>query len=182
MGVLQMKIYNEIDEGNKIAKKMLYFLLFAILPFLGIFFLYINDPEAPILNAIAASTSNLPAVLSFNNPLLSKVMDVYTKTSPLFAFVLFMVSYKNLSLKKESSACKALVILVLFTVFYAILIYSFLFTNTELTKSAKLLKLMSINDFYLAFFYVSLYSGIYIFSYLYMWFCIGTFRVVKERW
>ncbi|EDC8062304.1 colicin immunity protein, partial [Salmonella enterica subsp. enterica serovar Bareilly] len=42
-------------------------------------------------------------------------------------------------------------------------------------------RLMSENDLFLLFFYISLYAGIYIFSYLYLWFCVGTFRAFKER-
>ncbi|OON37138.1 hypothetical protein BTJ39_20670 [Izhakiella australiensis] len=59
----------------------------------GIFILYLYDPISPFLNAISTSTRNLPAVLSAKNPLLSKVMDVYTKTSPLLCF--FIITQTN---------------------------------------------------------------------------------------
>ncbi|EBW8699047.1 colicin immunity protein, partial [Salmonella enterica subsp. diarizonae serovar 16:z10:e,n,x,z15] len=70
---------------------------------------------------------------------------------------------------------------LLFTIIEIIIAYVFLFTNTELTTSSKLFRLMSENDLFLLFFYISLYAGIYIFSYLYLWFCVGTFRAFKER-
>ncbi|ENA2179267.1 colicin immunity protein Cui, partial [Escherichia coli] len=60
-------------------------------------------------------------------------------------------------------------------------IYAFLFADTELTSSAKMLKLMSVNIILLSFFYISLHSIIFIFSYLYFWFCIGSYRSFKEK-
>ncbi|EKF0883672.1 colicin immunity protein [Salmonella enterica subsp. enterica] len=176
-----MKTHNEIDEGNKIAKKMFYFLLISILPMLLIIATYIYNPTSGMLKYIELKASDLPSIYSLKNSILSKTLSTYVKTAPFVAFILFLTSHKNLRLKKDSSVHKALTIQVLFSIFYAILIYTFLLTNTELTKSAKLLKLMSTNDFYLSFFYISLYSGIYVFSYLYMWFFIGTYRILKER-
>lgn len=177
-----MKTHNEIDEGNKIAKKMFYFLFIAILPIFLIIAMYIYNPTSNILKYVELRASDLPAIYSLKNPILSKTLSVYVKTAPFVAFILFLISHKNLRLKKDSSAPKALITQILFSIFYATLIYTFLLTNTELTKSARLLKLMSINDFYLSFFYISLYAGIYVFSYLYMWFFIGTCRILKERW
>lgn len=176
-----MKAYNEVDEGNKVAKKMFCFLLIALLPFLLIIIAYVINPTSAILNDVALRTIELPAISSLKNPLLSKVMDVYVKTSPFVAFSLFLLTYKKLRLKENKSVYEILALHMLFTIFYVLFIYVFLFTNTELTTSVKLLKIMSTNDFYLIFFYVSLYSGIYVFSYLYMWFCTGTYRVFKER-
>lgn len=176
-----MNKHNEFHEGNRIAKKMFCFLLVALLPFLLIVAIYVINPTSGILNDVALKTIELPAIYSAKSPLLSKVMDVYVKTSPFVAFALFLLTYKKLRLKENKSAYEIIVVHVLFTIFYALFVYVFLFTDTELTTSAKLLKVMSTNDFYLTFFYVSLYAGIYVFSYLYMWFCIGTYRVFKER-
>nr|ULG19923.1 hypothetical protein 49p1_00223 [Yersinia frederiksenii] len=104
---------------------MLYILVIAIIPLLVILCLYLNNPESPTLNAIATGTSGLPAVLSTKNPLLSKVMDVYCKTAPLFAFILFLISRNNLKLKNEKDFFYALRTLFLFTAFYIIFIYSY---------------------------------------------------------
>lgn len=176
-----MKTYNEIDEGNKIAKKMFYILLIAILPILLIIAMYLYNPTSNILNYIELRGSNLPAIYSVKNLLLSKALSFYVKTSPFTATFLFLNTYKNLRLKRDKPAWHLLRINVLFTLFYAILIYLFLCTDTELTNSAKLLKLMSANNIFLSFFYISLYSIIFMFTYLYLWFCIGTYRAFKER-
>lgn len=160
---------------------MLFFLLPITLPFLLTLFIYINNPESQFLRAVLYYTKNFPAITSANNPLLSKVMDVYLKTAPFMAFVIFLKTHRYLKLKSNNTEHKTLLIYLLFSILYAVMIYVFLFTETELTESAKLLKLMSKNDISLTFFYISLYAGIYVFSYLYMWFCIGTYKFYRER-
>jgi hypothetical protein len=176
-----MSKYNELNEGNRIAKKMFAFLVAALLPFLCIVAIYVINPASGILNDVALKTIELPAIYSSKSPLLSKVMDVYVKTAPFVAFALFIFTYKTLRLKGNNPVYKVLALHVFFTIFYMLFVYVFLFTNTELTTSSKLLKLMSKNEISLTFFYVSLYAGVYVFSYLYMWFCIGTYRALKER-
>ncbi|HHR4183623.1 colicin immunity protein Cui [Citrobacter cronae] len=134
-----------------------------------------------MLYYIALKTSDLPNIYSLKTPAFSKTLSLYVKTAPFAAIFLFFNTYKNLRLKKDKSPWHLLKINILFTLFYAILIYLFLFTNTELTSSAKMLKLMSVNSILLSFFYISLYSIIFIFTFLYFWFCIGSYRAFKER-
>lgn len=171
----------EMDETNKAVIKMLWFLSLAIIPLFVVFVIYINNSHVEILNFIASSTINLPAVMSAKSPLLSKVMDVYVKTAPVFAFLVFLMTHEFLRLKREKSVWKALKIYVCFTIFYTIYIYTFLFANTELTTSAKLLKLASMNNFFLLIFYICLYAAIYSLTYLYLWMGIGIYRKFKER-
>jgi uncharacterized integral membrane protein len=177
-----MNTYNEFNEGNNAAKKMLFFLIPAILPLLLIFFIYANNPESQFLHSVLFYTKSLPAIISSNSPTLSKVMDAYVKTAPFMAFVIFLRTHSGLKMKNSNTASHTLLIYLLFSILYAVIIYVFLFTDTELTESVKLLKLMSTNELYLTFFYISLYSGIYVFSYLYLWFCIGTYKLYRERW
>ncbi|MDU7483723.1 MAG: colicin immunity protein Cui [Hafnia alvei] len=176
-----MKVNEKFEEGNRAAKKMLYALLILIVPILILSGLYIINPSSYVFYAIYDSTKNLPAILSQNNLLLSKSMDIYTKTAPLMAFFVFLLTYKKLCLRNDVSFLKITFLFLLFTIIEIIIIYVFLFTNTELTTSSKLFRLMSENNLFLLFFYISLYAGIYIFSYLYLWFCVGTFRAFKER-
>lgn len=176
-----MNAHHDFKEGNKAAKKMFCILLIALIPLFIILGIYLNDPRSPILHSISTSTHNLPAILSSKNLLLSKVMDVYTKTAPLFAIIFFSTSYKKLKLKDGQSAWHILSLHVLFTAFYLALIYSFLFTNTELTSSERMLKVISSNDFTLSLFFILLYTGIYIFSCLYLWLFSGMYRAFKER-
>lgn len=176
-----MDIRNEVDNGAQVAKVMFLVLFVALLPFFFIIGVYVQDPTSIMLNNVASITRHLPAIYSFKSPLLSKVMDVYVKTSPFVAFVLFLITHKKLRLKKDKSKWYLLRIYLLFSLFYMILMYSFLLTNKELTHSARLIKFMSTNDIFLSFFYISLYCVIFLFTYLYLWFFIGTFRAFKER-
>ncbi|WBF46785.1 colicin immunity protein Cui [Serratia rubidaea] len=177
-----MDVKNEVDEGAQVAKVMFLVLFVALLPFFFIIGIYVQDPTSIMLNNVASITSHLPAIHSLKSPLLSKVMDVYVKTSPFVAFVLFLITQKRLKLKKDNSKWYLLRVFILFSLFYTVLIYSFLFTNKELTNSAKILNLMSTNDIFLSFFYISLYCVIFLFTYLCLWFFIGTIRAFKERW
>lgn len=176
-----MNSHHDFKEGNKAAKKMFCILLIALIPLWMILGIYLNDPRSPILNSIFVSTRHFPAIVSSSNLLLSKVMDVYTKTAPLFAIIFFATSYKKLKLKDDQPAWHILTLHVLFTFFYIALIYAFLFTNTELTSSERILKIIASNNFTLSLFFVILYAGIYIFSCLYLWFFFGMYRVFKER-
>lgn len=84
-----MKVSEKFEEGNRAAKKMLYTLFVLIVPILIFSGLYIKNPSSHFFYAIYDSTKNLPAILSQNNLLLSKSMDIYTKTAPLMAFLFF---------------------------------------------------------------------------------------------
>ncbi|HCB9695576.1 TPA: colicin immunity protein Cui, partial [Escherichia coli] len=169
------------DKGNKIATKMFYFLIISLIPMFSIIIIYIHNPTSNILNYIALRANDLPAIYSQNTPVFSKTLSLYVKTAPFTAILLFLNTCKNLRLKNDKSPWQLLKINIFFTFFYAILIYAFLFADTELTSSAKMLKLMSVNIILLSFFYINLHSIIFIFSYLYFWFCIGSYRSFKEK-
>ncbi|WP_373275767.1 MULTISPECIES: colicin immunity protein Cui [Serratia] len=178
---VNMNMYHEIEDGNNIAKKMLCILLVALVPLLLIAAVYYINPKSYFLQGVSEYTTFLPAIVSSNNPLFSKVMDVYLKTSPLFSLFFFFSFYKRLKLKSNQSVSKLLVTFICFTVFYVCLIYGFLFTNIELTNSVRTLKAMSTNDITLLLFYITLYAGIYVFGCLYLWFGIGTVKAFKAR-
>lgn len=176
-----MSITPEMEETNKAVKKMLWLLVLALIPLFITFVIYLINPYSETFNFIARSAINLPAVMSANSPLLSKVMDVYVKTAPVFAFLAFLMTHKKLNFKHNRSIGYTLKIYLYFTIFYAIMIYAFLFSDTELTEKTKLLKLASMNDVFMLILYVILYSATYMFGYLYLWFTIGIYREIKER-
>ncbi|QKJ85582.1 hypothetical protein PMPD1_0609 [Paramixta manurensis] len=176
-----MKKYHYMDEGNRTAKKMLFILAIALIPFLIIFGIYLNDPASPILYAISDRTGNLPAVVSAKNLLLSKVMDVYTKSAPVIACLFVLTAFRAMPVKKDTPTAKMIQGLIFYYIFYAINVYLFLFCNHEISTSGRLLRLMSANDCTLTFFYLSLYSIIYVFTIMFFWFSIGTYKVLKER-
>ncbi|PVW18341.1 colicin N immunity protein [Klebsiella pneumoniae] len=165
----------DIKDRNKISKKISSSLLLLLSPFALIFFSYNNAP-IPLLEKIIAYLS-LPGFHSLNNPPLSEAFNLYVHTAPLAAISLFIFTHKELELKPKSSPLRALKILTPFTILYISMIYCFLLTDTELTLSSKTFVLMSKNDLFLSFFYITLYIGIYIFTYLYFWFLIGTYKL-----
>ncbi|MCU6676973.1 colicin immunity protein [Leclercia tamurae] len=172
---------SQIDKENLLGKRMILTLLPAISPFIIILLIYFNNPESDLISAMASWGSELPAVTSAKNPLLSKAMDLYTKTAPFVAALFFMTSFKLMSIKKDHSNTKLIGTLLLYYVFYFCITYPFLFCNQELTTSGRLLRLMSENDIFLTFFYSSLYAGLFVLTVMVFWFTIGVCNALKER-
>lgn len=177
-----MKIATQQSHEEKIStKKMFLFLFAALFPFLLIVTLFLLSPELKIFNIISYATRDIPSITSPNNFELSKIMDLYVKTAPVFSLFVFLLSGKDLRLKKGKQKKEILTLHLFFTFLYALVIYVFLFTNHDMTTSGRIIKMMSSNDLFLTFFYVSLYCSIYTFTYIYLWFCIGTYRIFKEK-
>lgn len=172
---------SQIDREDRIGKRIIFTLLAAITPLTVMLFIYCTHPDSALLYVVASWGSELPAVTSAKNPLLSKVMDLYTKTSPFVAALFFMTSFKLMSIKKDHSNAKLIGTLLLYYVFYFCITYPFLFCNQELTTSGRLLRLMSENDIFLTFFYSSLYAGLFVLTVMVFWFTIGVCNALKER-
>ncbi|EBX7470053.1 colicin immunity protein [Salmonella enterica subsp. enterica] len=172
-----MNINDKKESEKKISTTLCYYLLLCLLPFILIIGTYIHNPSSDTLNNAARAIGNIPGFHSLKNPILSKLLNAYIHTAPLTAIILFMFTNKEMKLKNNISTFKALKALFSFTLFNFIIIYCFLFKHTELTNSGRILKAMSLNSFSLSFFYISLYLIIFIFSYFYLWACIGTYRV-----
>ena len=173
---------NKMEREIEIIKKVFVYLIIALSPFALIIGVYVYDPTSIFLQEIALRTSHLPAVYSSKSPLFSVVMSLYLKTAPFFAVIVYLMIFKNIPLKKKASRWYLLWLYFLFTVLYFIIIYVFLCTEQELTHSGRLLKLMSMNDIFLSFFYISFYSSIFMITYLYILFGVGTYRAFIERW
>ncbi|EBU8550910.1 colicin immunity protein [Salmonella enterica] len=172
-----MNINDKKESEKKISTMLCYYLLLCLLPFIMIIGTYIHNPSSDTLNNAAMAIGNIPGFHSLKNPILSKLLNAYVHTAPLTAMILFIFTHKEMKLKNNTSTFNALKALFSFTLFNFIIIYCFLFKHTELTNSGRILKAMSLNDFSLSFFYISLYLIIFIFSYFYLWACIGTYRV-----
>ncbi len=176
-----MNAYEDSLAANQAARKMFYFLLIALIPYLIIAGIYLDNPRSPLLMALSDNTNTLPAIISSKNLLLSKAMDVYTKSAPLISIIFFLTTYKHMRIKEGKSAWELLGAYIPYAIFYIIMIYFFLFDNRDLTSSAKILYLASHNNFTLLIFYMVLYSCIYVYSCLNFWAFYGTYRAFKER-
>lgn len=170
------------QNSNVEANKLLYiFMLIGVIPLIIIFGIYLNNSDSLLLNNIVARTSSLPAVLSSNNPLMTKVMDVYCKSAPLLAFVLFLLSIKKRQLIKKTNR-GILIRSCLFSPFvYFLFIYMFLFRNFELTTSGRPVRLMSSHDLTLLLFYICLYLSIFLLTYGILYIPIIAYKLYKER-
>lgn len=87
-------------NANSAANRLLYvFLLAGLTPLLIILILYSLNSESQLLYCIATSTTHLPAFTSTYNPVMTKAMDVYCKSAPLLALILFffLAEKKNIN-------------------------------------------------------------------------------------
>ncbi|MEW5290478.1 colicin immunity protein Cui [Erwinia papayae] len=171
-----------VRKNNEISKRMLVFMALSAIPILFIFAFYQDDPQSPLLKEIASFGADWPAVMSAKNQLMSKVMDIYCKTAPIFALLFVLPPCHWVTLKTETSLKVLIKTTLLYLLFYSGLVYIFLFYNHELTTKKKLLKIMSSNDYLLTIFYTSLYAIIFIFTIFLFWLIIGICKESKERY
>lgn len=160
---------------------MLYILSIALVLMVLIFLFYSYNPESNMLANIAKITSKTPSFISYKNTILSKILDIYTKTSPVFALLFFLSSYKILTVKKNKTKTEIVIALVLYLMLYVTIFYVFLFCNHDMAMSGRLLRFMSANNYSLLVFFISLFSSVYILSSMLLWFLVGAYKVLKER-
>lgn len=169
-------------ENNKAANRMLYiFMAAGIFPLLVIFSVYLSNSGSPLLNDIATKTMGLPAITSLTNPIMTKVMDVYCKTAPILALILFLFSYKKRKLIRPYKYSSLIRSCLLGPIFYFIYIYLILCRNIELTAAGRPAKLMADNDFTLFVFYSGLYLSIFIMTYFILLIPVISYQLLKER-
>lgn len=170
------------EKKNKAANNILYFfMLIGVVPLIIIFGIYLHNPESQLLNNIAARTGSLPAVISSNSPLMTKVMDVYCKSAPLLALILFIFLMKKPRVIKTANRCALIRSCLLSPFFYLFFIYMFLFRNLELTTAGRPVRLISDHDFTLLLFYVFLYLSIFLLTYGMFFIPVIAYKLYKER-
>ncbi|GEM_PF-1809494 len=172
---------SQSEKEDRLGKRMILTLIPAISPFIVILLMYVEDPDSTLLRAVATWGSELPAVISAKNPLMSKVMDIYTKTAVLVAIIFALTSSKIMTINKEHPNTKIIGALFAYYLLYICLFYPILFCNQELTTSGRHLRLMSENDILLTFCFSTFYAGVFAFTVLLFWFTIGVCKLVKER-
>lgn len=173
---------HERDAKNRKANHLLsLFLIIGVMPLLCIFVLYYQNPDYSLLNKIAISTENLPGITSSYNPVMTKVMDVYCKTAPFLALILFFLTFKARTLIKNFNRHALIRSCLLSPFFYAATIYLFLFRSLELTTAGRPIRFMSTNDLTLLLFYIILYSVIFFITYGTLFTPVIAFKLLKER-
>ncbi|WP_410529634.1 colicin immunity protein Cui [Serratia sp. AXJ-M] len=153
----------------------------GVIPLIIIFGVYLHNPESQLLNNIATRTGSLPAVLSSNNQLMTKVMDVYCKSAPLLALLLFSLSIKKRRLIKITNRGILIRSCLLSPFVYLFFIYMFLFRSLELTTAGRPVRLMSSHDITLLLFYIFLYLSIFLLTYGILYIPVIAYKLFKER-
>lgn len=173
---------HSIDTGNRKANNLFYlFLIIGIMPLLCIFALYYQNPDNLLLNNTAISTKNIPSITSIYNPVMTKVMDVYCKTAPFLAAILYILTFKIRKPIKNTDRNAVLRSCLLSPLVYATIIYLFCFRNLELTTAGRPVRLMATNDATLLFFYIGLYSIIFFTTYITLFTPLTAFKLLKKR-
>ncbi len=97
---------HSIDIDNRKANNLLYlFMVIGVIPLLCILAVYYTNPDNLFLHTIATSTESIPSITSAYNPLMTKVMDIYCKTAPSLALILFILTFKTRKLIKNKPKC-----------------------------------------------------------------------------
>ena len=169
-------------ESNSSANRMMYlFMATGIVPLLVIFAIYLYNPGSQVLYYIASGVSDLPAVTSLANPLMTKVMDAYCKTAPFLAFALFIFSFKKRKVLEMGDKKKLAISCFFSPLLYAFFIYMFLFRDMELTTAGRPVKYLSNNDFTLLLFYSGLYYASFLLTYGICYIPVITYKSFKVR-
>ncbi|EIZ6999153.1 colicin immunity protein Cui [Escherichia coli] len=173
-----------MGNENAAAKRTTYLLLFTgMLPLLIILAMSLHNPESSVLSRIAVMTDNIPAFTSLHNPLMTKVMDVYCKTAPLMALIMFATTVKHtkINTKKINDWATAIRITVGSILFYTFFVYVFTFHNFELTSMRRPVKNMASNDILLFIIYASVYFLFFFTTYGVLLSSVILKNFIKER-
>ncbi|MBA0935679.1 colicin S4 immunity protein [Escherichia coli] len=173
---------HSIDIDNRKANNLLYlFMVIGVIPLLCILAVYYTNPDNLFLHTIATSTENIPSITSAYNPLMTKVMDIYCKTAPSLALILFILTFKTRKLIKKINRNAVLRSCLLSPFACAVFLYLLCFRNLELTTAGRPARLMTNNDATLLLFYIGLYLIIFFISYFTLFTPVTTFKLLKER-
>lgn len=170
-----------IKKNNRKANNVLYlFMVVGVIPLLCILAIYYKTPDDPLLQIIAARTKGIPSITSSYNPLMTKVMDIYCKTAPFLAFILFITTFKTRKLTKQLDKKNLTKACILSPLFYTITIYLFYFRSFDLMASGRA-RLMADNNINLFILYSMLYISIFSMAYAFFYFPIIAYKLFKER-
>lgn len=171
---------NEPDN-KAITKKMFVLLIITIVPLLIALVMYLSNPESNLLVSISAATSNFPALLSANSPLLSSSLNAWCKTAPLWALILVLLTLNNFKIKKGQPKGKLLKAMTAFSVFYFTVIYMLLLHTADITESGRLMRFFAQSDYLLTLLFVIIYAICFVLTTYYLLFVFAVFKTFKEE-
>lgn len=169
-------------NANSAANRLLYvFLLAGLTPLLIILILYALNPESQLLYCIATSTTHLPAFTSTYNPVMTKAMDVYCKSAPLLALILFFSSLKKRILTTPVTQHVLIRSCILGTLFYLTFIYMIFFNRLELSTSGRPVRMLAENNLTLLLFYMGIYFAAFLLTYAMCYIPVFAYLSIKKR-
>lgn len=173
---------HSIKANNRKANNFLYlFMATGVIPLLCILVIYYKNPDNPLLHTIATGTENIPSITSSYNPLMTKVMDVYSKSALLLALFAFIFLFKQRKIKKITDREKLITASIFSPFVYAFYVYFFLWNDFELTTAGRTVRWMSENDFTLLIFYICLYYCSFFMTYALCYIPVVSYKLWKER-
>ncbi|MEM6161343.1 colicin immunity protein Cui [Erwinia sp. P6884] len=157
------------------------FTFLGVFPLILIFLTYFVNPECSIFHYIFINTKNIPSVTSAFNPLMTKAMDLYCKSAPLLALLVFSLTFKKTKTLKIFNRGNTVRSCLFSPFVYAICMYLLMFRNFELTMAGRPLKMMSENNTGLLFSYLMIYIVIFFMTYAVCYVPVISLKLYKER-
>ncbi|EHE0685233.1 colicin immunity protein Cui [Salmonella enterica subsp. enterica serovar Eastbourne] len=168
--------------NNRHANKILLLSVLAgTFPLLLIYCLYLINPDSPFLNYIFNSTLDIPSVTSSFSPVMTRVMDMYSKNEPFFAILIFLFLFRNRKTGTVTDKEKLITACIFSPFIYAFYVYYFLWNNFELTTAGRPVRLLAENNLGLLFFYICLYYASLLLTYIMCYQPVLVYRLWKER-
>jgi len=179
-GVL-MERFKNMHSSKTEEKKIIFSLILALVPLVALLLCKLLNSDAELLQFIYDKTVGMPAVTSSESILLSKAMDVYCKTAPFMAVIVFVLFLESKSLIRKVDAKQLVKGFVSCCILLSCAVYFFMFSSVDLYHSKRFLSLFSYSDYSLTIFYVSLYAIFYLFTLAFLFFLVRIAEMIKER-
>ncbi|PPC61294.1 hypothetical protein C1Y41_18875 [Pantoea sp. ICBG 1758] len=176
-----MESFKDMHSSKGEEKKIILSLILALMPLMVFLLCQLLNNDSLLLHFIYDKTANLPAVISSKSILLSKSMDVYCKTAPFLAVIVFVLFLNPRSLIRKVDPKQLVKGFISCCILLSCAFYFFMFSSFDLYQSKRFLRLFSYNDYSLTIFYVSLYAIFYMFTLALLFFVVRIAEMIKER-
>ncbi|WP_427166975.1 colicin immunity protein Cui [Citrobacter koseri] len=155
--------------------------LAGMVPLLLIFSICLFNPDSSFLNTVYNSTQGIPSVTSAFNPLMTRVMDIYCKSAPFFATLIFFVLFRHREIKIIPDKEKLITACIFSPFVYAFYVYFILWHNLELTTAGMPVRLMAESNVLLLMLYTGLYAATFFMTYGICYLPVLASELLKER-